>query len=129
MVSQTDKKKGSRTPIVVVFRGAEYKVEPLAVKDSRLWREKVVLTLGDLSKYAEITPGKPNEFKEALQALLIAMPNTVVDLFFEYAKGLNREEIEAIATDEEMAVAFGQVAKVAFTLSKSLGDAMAVLGR
>lgn len=125
----TDKEKCSSTPIVVIFGGAEYKVEPLAIMYSREWREKVVRILKELPKYAKATTEAPDEFAEALQALLIAMPDIVIELFFDYAKNLKRDEIERIATDEEMAKAFEQVVQVAFPLAQSLVGALGKLGQ
>ena len=56
--------------------------------------------------------------------MTITMPDKVIDLFFKYAKDLNREEIEGIATDAEIAKAFEEVVKVAFPLAESLPKAM-----
>ena len=52
--------------------------------------------------------------------MLVEVPELVVDLFFGYAKSLNREEIEGIATDAEIAKAFEEVAAVTFPLAGSL---------
>jgi len=79
--------------------------------------------------YANVTSDKPDEFGDALNAMLVAMPDKVIDLFFQYAKDLNRDEIEAVATDTEMSKAFEQVVQLAFPLAKSLVGAMANLSR
>jgi len=126
---RTDEEKVCRAPLIVVFGGKEYEVAPLVIRDSRAWRQELVGTLSELPKYAQATTDKPDEFKVAIEALLISMPDQVVDLFFRYAKDLDRDEIEGIATDDEMATAFGQVVKVAFPLARGLVGAMEVLGQ
>lgn len=115
--------------IIVIFGGNEYEVEPLVIRDSRKWRADLVKHLGSLPAYAQVTSDKPEEFKDALTAMLVTMPDVVIDLFFQYAKNLNREEIEYIATDEEMAKAFEQVVQLAFPLARSLVGAMENLSR
>jgi len=44
----------------------------------------------------------------------------VANLFFGYAKDLDREDIENVATDAELARAFDQVMAVGFPLVKAL---------
>lgn len=126
---RTDEEKICRASLVVVFGGKEYEVQPLVIRESRAWRQELVGTLADLPKYAQATTDKPKEFGEAIRVLLIDNPDTVVNLFFKYAKDLNRDEIENIATDDEMAKAFAQVVKVAFPLARGLVGAMEELGQ
>lgn len=128
-MARTEEQKVCRAPIIVTFGSNEYEIQPLVIRDSRVWRAEIVDILSDLPKFAKATTDKPDEFGDALQALLIKMPDTVIDLFFKYAKDLKREEIEAIATDEEMAEAFEQVVKLAFPLARSLVGSMEALGQ
>ena len=116
---RSEEDKILRTPVVVILGGLKYEVEPLVIKESRVWRRNVVKMLSALPLYAQATTDNPSEFEAALSKLLVDMPDTVVDLFFEYAKGLDREEIEATATDSEMAKAFEQVVEIAFPLARS----------
>ena len=128
-MARTEEQKVSRAPIVVIFGGTEYKVNILPMSGSRAWREEFAKATYDLPKHALASADKPNEFKDAIQALLVSNPDAVIDLFFLYAKDLDRKEIMDIGTDEEMNEAFNQVAKTAFPLAKSLADAMATLGQ
>ena len=111
-------------PIKVTFGGQEYSVKILAIKYSSEWRAKVAGLLAGLPKYAEVTTDTPDEFGNAMTALLVTMPDTVVDLFFDYARDLPRDEVEKIATDAEMDVAFEAIVKVTFPLAKSLTRAL-----
>lgn len=128
-MDRTEEQKIAHAPIKVVLGGKEYEIKPLVIRDSRIWRAKVSELLASLPQYAKITTDTPDEFGKALSALLVAMPDRVVDLFFDYAKDLNREEIEAVSTDQEIADAFDKVVSLAFPLAKSLVGAMAKLSQ
>lgn len=123
-MERTEEQKVTRAPVIVVLGGREFEIVPLVIRDSRKWRVKAVEALSSLPKYAKVTTDDVDQFGEALNSMLVQTPDTVVDLFFNYAKELNREEIEAIATDEEIAEAFRQVVKMAFPLAQSLVGAM-----
>uniref|UniRef100_A0A6M3M170 Uncharacterized protein n=1 Tax=viral metagenome TaxID=1070528 RepID=A0A6M3M170_9ZZZZ len=126
---RTEEEKVIQAPIKIVLGGKEYEVKPLVIKDSRGWRAELSKMLGMLPRYANVTTDTPDKFQAALDSMLISMPDKVVDLVFAYAPGLDREAIEAIATDAEMAKAFEQILEVAFPLAVSTVGAMAKLSR
>jgi len=121
---RTEEEKVTRAPIEVILGGEKYEVKPLVIRDSRAWRNKIVGLLAELPSHLEATSDKPDDFEAALKALLVTMPDTIVDLFFEYAKDLDPKVIEGIATDDEVAEALGKVMEVAFPLSQSLSKVM-----
>jgi len=121
---RTEEDKIVQAGITVILGGREYSIAPLVIKASREWRKKVVGLISEMPKYAEVTTDTPDEFGDALNAILVAMPDKVADLFFKYAVNLNREEIEANATDAELAKAFEQVIEIAFPLAQSLTQTM-----
>lgn len=123
-MARTEEEKVLQVPLVVVLGGKNYKIKPLVIKDSRSWRKKLAELLSSLPQYAKATTDKPDEFGNALNAIMVSMPDTICDLFFEYAKDLDRESIETEATDEEVANAFSQVVEVAFPLAQSMTKAM-----
>ena len=125
---RTEEQKIGQAPIIVVLGGKEYEVKPLVIKYSRLWRQKVVKLLASLPRDSKITGDSP-EFESALSSLLVACPDQVIDLFFEYARDLKKEEIEAVATDTEIAKGFEQVAAVAFPLFRTLVKTMGILAQ
>ena len=128
-MERTEEQKLTQAPIVVVLGGKEFPIRPLVIKESREWRQKLCKVLGMLPQYANVTTDTPDKFEAALNAMLVAMPDQVVDLVFDYAKELNREEIEAIATDAEIAKAFEQIGEVAFPLARSVVGAMTKLAQ
>ena len=129
MATRTEEQKVARAPIVVILGGKEYEIAPLVIRDSREWRRKIIGLIAPLPKLVDVTMDKPEDFERALNQMMVTMPEQVIDLFFEYAKNLDREEIEGIATDTEMAKAFEEVIKVSFPLAESLPKVMARLSQ
>ena len=119
----------TQASVEVILGGTRYKVAPLVIRDSREWRKEVVKLVSSLPQYAKATTDNPQEFEDALNAIMVAMPDKVIDLFFQYAKDLNRDEIEGLATDTEIARAFEQVIEVAFPLAQSLPKVMGRLSQ
>jgi len=118
-----------QAPITVVLGGDKYDIKPLVIRDSREWKPKVVALMRELPKQLGVTSDDPDAFGSALDSILITSPNKVIDLFFEYAKDLNPEEIEGKATDDELAVAFSAIIAVAFPLAKSLPNALGTISQ
>lgn len=122
--ARTEEDKICRAAITVTLGNKEHQIYPLVIRDSRVWRKKVAEALAQLPKYTSVTTDDPDAFGNAMRAMLVDMPDTVADLFFGYAKNLNREEIEAVATDAELARAFQEVASIAFPLVESLSGVL-----
>ena len=122
---RTDEDKIVGAPIVVILGGQEYRIKPLVIRDSREWRKKLIKAFGILPKYLNMTTDNPEGFTQALDSMLGEMPEVVADLFFSYAKDLDRDEIETTANDSELAEAFQEVMKFAFPLSQSLTKILA----
>ncbi|MBT9130988.1 MAG: hypothetical protein DDT41_01285 [candidate division WS2 bacterium] len=124
---RTEEEKILKTNIVVVFGNKEYEIKPLVIKESRKWRDKFTKVLGSLPQYTSITTETPDRFQEAISAMMMILPEKLIDLVFDYAPELNRKEIEMVATDAEMARAFEQIVEVSFPLVKSLVGVMGKL--
>ena len=105
----------------VILGGETYKISPLVIRDSREWKKKVIDLIKPLPGMINKTVDTehPEEFGDVLGQMMIEMPEQVLDLFFGYAKDLDREYIESVATDMEVAAAFEAVVKVAFPLASS----------
>jgi len=128
-MERTEEDKLVQAPLRITLGGVVHEVKPLVIRDSRAWRRKLSAMLGQLPQYAAVTTDAPDDFKAALNAMLVSMPDQVVDLVFDYARDLNRQELEAVATDAEVAVAFEQIVEVAFPLARSVAGAMTKLSR
>jgi len=121
---RTEEQIVAQASIEVILGGKTYKVAPLVIRDSRVWRQKITALIAPLPSIVSTKTDNVEEFGEALNQLLVTMPDQVLDLFFEYAKDLNKEEIESVATDAELKVAFQEVMKIAFPLAEALPAAM-----
>ena len=120
MGGRTEEQIVVHAPITVILGGKEYEIAPLVIRDSREWRRKVIKLIAPLPQLVRTTMDETQDFENVFNQMMIVMPDQTLDLFFEYAKNLDREEIEGIATDAEMAKAFEEVVKVAFPLAESL---------
>ena len=119
-MDRTEEQKAFQEPIKVILGGQEYDVKPLVIKYSRPWRKKVIDLISTLPKYAAVDTNKPDEFAEAIKVLMVESQDSIIDLFFEYAMDLPRGEIEEVATESEVAIAFQGVMALAFPLSETL---------
>ena len=128
---RTEEQKIFKDEISIILGGREYRVKPLVIRKSRQWRAKVVKIIGDLPKYMSITSDTPEKFGEAINVLLLTVPDKVIDLVLDYSPELraDRNFIENNATDAEMSKAFNQIVEVAFPLATSLTGAMGKLAR
>jgi len=122
MSERTEEEKITQAGIKVILGGKEYEVRPLVIRDAREWRKKVIALIAPIPSLAKVSTDTPEDFGKALTTLLVTMPDQVLDLFFEYARDLDRSSIEGIATDAELAVAFQEVIAIAFPLAQSAPD-------
>ena len=126
---RTEEDKLTQAPVFVFFGDKEYPLRPLVIKESRAWRQEVIKALSQLPQLTQVTSEDKEKFDSALSTLLVTMPDTVVDLFFLYAKDLNRDEIEQAATDTEMAAAWEKVVNLAFPLLQGLVKTMSKMAQ
>ncbi len=117
---RTEEQKIVQAPLLVILGGKEYEVKPLSIRDSRTWRARVAKLLGELPQYITTSTDDAQAFQRAMDVMMSGMTNTITDLFFDYARTLNRDEIETVATDIELSKAFQEVLAFAFPLVQSL---------
>ncbi len=121
---RTEEQKIVQASIEVILGGKRYELAPLVIRDSRVWRKKVIELIAPLPGLVDLNTDDAEGFGNALTQLLVTMPDQVGDLFFEYAKDLDRDEIEDVATDAELRDAFNEVIKIAFPLAEAAPAAM-----
>ena len=121
---RSEDEKLTQAPITVILGRKEYGIAPLVIRDSREWRKKVITLIAPLPGLTTVKTRDMKKFEEALTTLVVTMPDQVIELFFEYAKDLDREDIEGKATDAELAQAFKEVVAVAFPLAQSAPDVL-----
>jgi len=111
--------KLTQSPITVTLGGKEYEIKPLVIKESREWRKKFADVLRGLPLFVNAVD-TTEHFEQVINGMFLDVPDSVMDLIFAYAKDLPRKEIEAVATDVEMAKAFEAIIEVAFPLARSM---------
>lgn len=106
MTTRTEEDKLMQTPITIILGGKEYELKPLPIKYSMLWCRKVTDIVKDLPKYLRVTEDSGDAFSQALSNVMNESPDKIVDLFFEYARNLNKDEISEVASSSEIIAAF-----------------------
>ena len=121
---RTEEQKLMQTPAIVKLGGKDYEIKPLPIILASPWRKKFVGLLMEGDDLSLVTSDNPKKFQEALADTLLKKPDELMDLFFEYAKDLDKNEIENIASSIEILTALEEV--IAFE-SPFLGMAARVI--
>jgi len=103
MENRTEEDKLTKAPLVVILGGKEHTVAPLVIKYSREWRKTSMPLINFLITYSR---QKGRDMEDGISELFGDKTDAIIESFFEYARELNREEIEGIATDGEIITAF-----------------------
>ena len=98
--------------IEVTLADKPYTIKMLPIRPQAEWRKKVVPLLSGFLALGNFNTEDPAAFEAGLVSILIDTPEKVLDLFFEYARELDREEIENTATEAEVALAFKKIVAV-----------------
>lgn len=124
MEQRTEEQKVAQAPVMVTFGGQQYELKPLVLKKAQPWRRKFIEAINETSGLSKILSDNPEDFEKAMLKVLLDKPEQMVELFFDYADNLNREEIENSASSKEILVALEEV--VAFE-SPFFGAALRVV--
>jgi len=89
--------------------GQDYEVPVLPIAKSRVWRKRVMDFMAEATARSTTKIDDPVAFASAMSKHFLETPEVVIDLVFDYAPNLPRDEIEAVATDGEIAKAFWEV--------------------
>lgn len=99
-----------QVPVKVTLGGKEYEVRPLPLKYALPWCKKLVAaTVSGFVSRSNVTTDNPEAFDKAMSELLYDKPEQMIELFFEYARDLPRDEIEETATTAEVVIALEAV--------------------
>jgi len=109
-MERTEEQKLTQAGIKVTLGGKEYEIRPLVIRYSGEWRKKSLPIIASLMKYSRLMPsGNSEELEQVIIELFTTKTDEMLNSFFEYARELNREEIENTATDGEIIIAFLEV--------------------
>lgn len=117
---RSDEDKLTQAGVPVYFGGNTYLVKPLVIRAASAWRKEYAEATSNLTLAAAISADNPEEFRRAMNTLAVDMPDMAIELFFKYAKDLPKEEILEVANDQEMAIAFRTVVRLAFPLLQAM---------
>jgi len=122
---RSDADQLARSPIKVTLGDRVYDLPCLRVKAAHDWRKKLVEALAPVvGAFDPAKSATQNSISEGLTGALINFPEIVADLIFAYAgDALKKDEIEAEATDEQLAAAFAAIMQVAYPFLPSMKTA------
>lgn len=126
---RSEEDKVLMSPLVVILGGKEYEVDLLVIRDARAWRKQVAKVMTALMQYATIDASDPKSVADAIGLMLSSLPDEMADLFFGYARKLDRQVVEDTATEFELADALKKVMDVGFPLLKTMAGGWAQLVR
>lgn len=124
-MERTETDKILQSPVTVKIGGQDYEIKPLPIKYAVPWVKKVINLLIEASVLSMVTIDTPDLWKDAYITLMARNPAQIVDLFWEYARDLDKNTLEEVATSAEIMAAFEEV----MTLEIPLFKGMQALGR
>lgn len=107
---RSEEDKVLQVPVKVTLGGRMYEIRPLPIKYALPWCKDVIRTVvsGIMSR-ANVTTDTPEKFDEAMTDILVNRPEELINLFFQYARELNKDEIMEVASLNEIIDAFEAV--------------------
>jgi len=106
MEERSEEDKLTQAPLIVTLGGKPFEVAPLVIKYSREWRKKSMPLITFMINYSRLSE---DDMEDGIQELFGTKTDEIIESFFEFARDLDREEIEGIATDGEIILAFMEV--------------------
>ena len=82
MVKRTEEDKAAQAPILVTLGGVQHEIKQLVIRDSRVWRKKIIGLIAPLPKLVNVTMDDAEGFEDVLNQMMVTMPDQVIDLFF-----------------------------------------------
>lgn len=114
-MARTESEILCRAPIRVVLGGKDCEIRILTIAEARQWRAQMMERFGKIwDRLAEQPP------RAVIGWLFTDGFSVAADLFFAYVKDLDRQAVEASATEQELAAAIEEVFWLAFPFGQRL---------
>lgn len=124
---RTDDEKLAISPIKIKLGEKDYELKVRRILQAREWREQLMRSLSEI--LAQMNPELTSieSFVGGVGVMYLRFPEKVAELVFSYDPALDRAAAEAEATEEQLAVAFSSILKVAFPFVSELSMVNQVL--
>jgi hypothetical protein len=109
MAERTEIQKLLKLPAKVKLGEGEYDIKPLPLQYSLPWRDKVFNLFISSTQYSKITSDDTAAFNEAMKSVMVTSPDMIIDLFFEYARDLKRDDVLKVADSNQLLEAWGKI--------------------
>lgn len=128
---RTDDEKLAIAPIKVQLGGKEYNIPVRRILAARKWREEFIEAVSSMGTSMLNNVTSVTSFVGGFAFAFLRFPEKIADLVFSYDPSLPRDVIEGegpdAASEEELALAFGAIMKVAFPFLSELSMVNQVL--
>lgn len=108
-MDRTEEDKIIQAPVTVKLGGVDYSIPPLPIKYSLPWVKKVSKILMGVVSLENVTSDNEEAFADAFGEIMVSRPEQLIDLFFEYARELDKDAICEVASSAEIVCAFEEV--------------------
>lgn len=98
-----------QSPVKITLGGGEYEIKPLPIKQAIPWVKKLLKLFADTVSIAKLEANDTSAVEVALTKAMVEYPEQMAGLFWDYAKGLDREKLEDLASSSEVMAAFRDV--------------------
>lgn len=116
-MARTEADMISKAPVKVKLGDKEYAIPILTILPSREWRIKLNAEMAGIVESFTPDSSDSNVFGRGLASALIGFPEKMAELVFAYAGAiLPKDEIIAVATEEQIGTAFSAIMEVAYPL-------------
>jgi len=106
---RTEMEKLIQQPVEIILGGGKYTISPLPIKHSIPWVKKLLKLYTASISLNELEIKEPADVGKVILQALAESPEQLVELFWEYAKNLDRVKLEEIASSSEIMAAFQEV--------------------
>lgn len=135
MKQRTEQDVSSFAPITVRFGSTNYEIQQLPWRKSCKWREKLANELRDTALASNLTipdgvdisAWVKTEFASKISLTFLRSPEKMVELIFDFAPYLPKEEILDAASPEQLMRAFMDLMTLAFPFFIVLGVIQEIL--
>ncbi|HWR36370.1 MAG TPA: hypothetical protein VN622_10925 [Clostridia bacterium] len=118
----------AHAPLTLRLGDTDYEVKVLGFTKAEEWRAEAVKAVSSIVSVYKSDCGSNDIFTQGLAFFFLQFPGKMLDLVLSYATDIPSDTVKKEATDEQIALAFGQIMSIAFPFTKELGMISRVMG-
>lgn len=113
----------ARRPIQVTLGEVQYPLKPLTINQADCWRASLDASMQDVMESFKSDQDFTSALPPSLAGALIRFPKKILEMVYLYSPEIRKdaETIEANASEEQIAYAFGKMMSLAYPFVTHLG--------